>query len=434
MEVLPSMDDPPPVRQGGSVAGRARGPGGDPAGRRVRPVRLGTAYWRLWTAPGLFNLADGGVKGAPPLVAGGVTRSPVLVAGVTLALTLPWLLVALPVGALADRLDRRHLMLWANAARALLLAGLVVALAFDLGSIWVLYVVAFGLGAAETVYDTSAQSILPAIAPRAELTRANGRLYAVELTANQFVGPPLGGVLVAAGATVAFATPMGLWLAALGALLLVPGRFRVAREGGTSVRADVTEGLRFLGRHRLLRTLAVMVGVSNFASSAVFAVFVLHAVGPRSALGLSEQGYGLLLTPLAVGSLLGPFAAQGIGGVLGRARSLTLTVVGSALLLGVPAVTADARLVGAAFLVGGALIVVWNVVTVSLRQRITPDRLLGRVNSGYRLLAWGTMPLGAAAGGVLADAVGLPAVFVSMALLNLALVAGMRVITDAQMD
>src|SRR3712207_409232 len=319
MEVLPSMDDPPPVRHGGSVAGGGRGPGGDPAGRRVRPVPLGTAYWRLWTSSGLSNLADGALKVALPLVAVDFTRSPVLVAGVTLALTLPWLLVALPVGALADRLDRRHLMLGANAARALLLAGLVVALAFDLGSIWVLYVVAFGLGAAETVYDTSAQSILPAIAPRAELTRANGRLYAVELTANQFVGPPLGGVLVAAGATVAFATPMGLWLAALGALLLVPGRFRVAREGGTSVRADVTEGLRFLGRHRLLRTLAVMVGVSNFASSAVFAVFVLHAVGPGSAMGLSEQGYGLLLTTPAGGSLLRPFPAPGIVRVLGPA-------------------------------------------------------------------------------------------------------------------
>ncbi len=426
--------DPPPVRHRGSVADGGRGPGGGAVGRRVRPAPLGTAYWRLWTSSGLSNLADGALKVALPLVAVGFTRSPVLVAGVTLALTLPWLLLALPVGALADRLDRRHLMLGANAARALLLAGLVAALAWDLGSIWVLYVVAFGLGAAETVYDTSAQSILPAVAPRAELTRANGRLYAVELTANQFVGPPLGGVLVAAGATVAFAAPMGLWLAALGALLLVPGRFRVAREGGTSVRADVAEGLRFLGRHRLLRTLAVMVGVSNFASSAVFAVFVLHAVGPGSAMGLSEQGYGLLLTTLAVGSLFGSFAAQGFVRVLGRARSLTLTVVGSALLLGVPAVTADARLVGAAFLVGGALIVVWNVVTVSLRQRISPDRLLGRVNSGYRLLAWGTMPLGAAAGGLLADAVGLPAVFVSMALLNLALVAGMRVITDAQMD
>ncbi|SNS29143.1 Fucose permease [Geodermatophilus pulveris] len=409
--------------------------GAAPAAARVAPrAPLGAAYWRLWTSSGLSNLADGVLKVALPLVALGFTRSPALVAGVTLALTLPWLLFALPVGALADRLDRRRLMLGAHVARVLLLAGLVAVLALDLGSVWALYVVAFCLGAAETVYDTSAQSILPALAPREQLTRANGRLYAVELTANQFVGPPLGGVLVASGATLAFATPAGLWLAALGVLLLVRGRFRVAREGTTSVRADVAEGLRFLGRHRLLRTLAVMVGVSNFASSAVFAVFVLHAVGPGSPMGLSEQAYGLLLTTLAVGSLLGSFVAAGLVRVLGRARSLALTLVGNAALLGTPAVTTDARLVGAAFLLGGALIVVWNVVTVSLRQGITPDRLLGRVNSGYRLLAWGSMPLGAAAGGLLADVSGLPTVFATMAVLSLALLLAMPVVTDERMD
>lgn len=401
-----------------------------PAARRP----LGAAYWRLWTSSGLSNLADGVFKVALPLVAIRFTRSPTLIAGLTFALTLPWLVFALQAGALADRLDRRRAMLGANAVRGALLAALVVAVVGGLGSIWALYAVALCVGVAETIYDTAAQTILPQVVAREELSRANGRLYAAELTANQFVGPPLGGFLVAAGAALAFTTPAALWAVAVVVLLLVRGPFRIAREQHTTLRADIAEGLRFLTRHRLLRTLAVMVGVFNFAGNATWAVFVLYAVGPGSAMGLSEPAYGLLLTAPAAGSLVGSFVAERVERRLGRARALALTIFGSVLLVGTPAVTADPRLIGVAFFAGGTTVVVWNVITVSLRQRITPDRLLGRVNSGYRLVAWGTMPLGAAAGGALAQVFGLRAVFAVMALISLALLAGMTVVTDDAID
>jgi MFS family permease len=192
--------------------------------------------------------------------------------------------------------------------------------------------------------------------------------------------------------------------------------------------------VRFLWRHRLLRTLALMVGVSNFAMNATLSILVLYAVGPRSAMGLTEPAYGVLLTTIAAGSLVGSFVADRVERRLGRARSLTLTILGSTLLVGTPAVTARPLLIGAAFLVGGITIVIWNVITVSLRQRITPDRLLGRVNSGYRLVAWGTMPLGAAAGGVLAQLFGLRAVFGAMAVVALGMLAGMTVVTDEAME
>lgn len=401
-----------------------------PAGRPP----LGVAYWRLWTSSGLSNLADGIVKVALPLVAIRFTRSPTLIAGLTFALTLPWLLFALQAGALADRLDRRRAMLGANTVRASLLAVLVVAVVADLGSIWALYVVALCIGVAETIYDTSAQSILPQVVRRDQLSRANGRLYAAELTANQFVGPPLAGFLTAAGAAIAFATPVALWAVAVAALLLVRGPFRIERDQRTTMRADVAEGLRFLWHHRLLRTLALMTGVFNLASNATSAILILYAVGPASAMGLSEPAFGLLLTPIAAGSLCGSFVAEPIERLLGRVRSLALTILGGSLLVGVPALTAEPLLIGGAFFVGGTTIVIWNVITVSLRQRITPDRLLGRVNSGYRLVAWGSMPLGAAAGGFLAQVLGLRAVFVVMGLLTLALLAGMTIVTDEDMD
>jgi len=195
---------------------------------------LGTAYWRLWISAGLSNLADGVVKVALPLVAIGFTRSPVLIAGLTFAFGLPWLLFALPAGALVDRVDRRRVMLVANVVRAALLAVLVVAVALHLGSIWALYVVALSVGVAETLYDTASQSILPQIVSREFLSRANGRLYAVELTANEVAGPPLGGLLVAVGMVAAFAAPVALWVVAVGALLLAGLAFvwhRLFRRG-----------------------------------------------------------------------------------------------------------------------------------------------------------------------------------------------------------
>ena len=409
--------------------------GGAPESAAVERQRpLGGSFGRLWTSSGLSNLADGIFKITLPLVAIRYTQSPTVIAGLAFALTLPWLLFALPAGAISDRLDRRRAMLGANLVRSALLVALVAAVVLGFGSIVALYVAAFCIGVAETIYDTSAQSILPKIVGREQLSRANGRLYAAELTANEFVGPPIGGLLVAASAVAALITPAALWIAAVGVLLLVRGRFRIPVQTRTTLRADIVEGLRFLWRVPVLRTLAVLTGVFNFASNAMFAVFVLYAAGPSSAMGLTDPAYGLLLTSAAGGSLLGSFIAERIERRLGRSRSLVLTVVGTALIVGTPALTNNPFVVAVAFFVGGVTIVVWNVVTVSLRQRITPDRLLGRVNSCYRLVAWGTMPLGAAVGGILAQLVGLRAVFAIMATLSLAMVIVMRQLTDGAID
>ncbi|MET1088485.1 MAG: MFS transporter, partial [Arthrobacter sp.] len=318
---------------------------------------LGASYWKLWTSSGLSNLADGVFKIALPLLAIQFTQSPTLIAGLTVAATLPWLLFALTAGALADRLDRRKLMLWANLSRAVLPALLVAVVLLDLGSIWALYVIALMVGVAETLYDTSAQSLLPQVVHRDQLSRANGRLYAVELTANQFIGPPLGGLLVALGVVAGFAAPAALWLAAVGALFLVPGAFRTEREVKTTLRFDIGEGLRFLWNQKILRTLAVMTGVFNFASNAAFAVLVLFAVGPASEMGLSEVGFGLLLTTSALGALVGSFIAERVEAKLGRSKSLALTIFGGALFVGAPAVTDNPYVLGPLLFVGGVLIV-----------------------------------------------------------------------------
>jgi MFS family permease len=398
-------------------------------------MTLGRNFHKAMVASGFANLADGVFWVALPLLAVQLTRSPVLIAGVTIAARIPWLLAPV-AGALADRLDRRQTMIRVNLVRTVLLGGLALAVAADLANLVMLYAVALLLGIAETLFDTSAQSLLPALVARDDLTRANSRLFAVELVANTFVGPPLGGLLAAAGMAVALGAPAAAYLVGAGCLALIAGGFRAVGAGptgSTRLRDDVVEGMRFVWRHPVLGPLAVMLGVENMAFAAMFSVFVLYAVAPGP-MGLTEAGFGVLLATLGVGSLVGTWLAVPAERRLGRVRTLVVSVFLSATCLVVPAVTALVVPVAASQVIGGVAMVLWNVVTVSLRQRITPDRLLGRMNASYRLVGWGTMPLGALAGGVLAETLGLRATFLIAAAATLATLAGFRYVTEAAID
>lgn len=368
-------------------------------------------YWRLWGASAASNLADGLFFIALPLLAVRLTDSPILIAGLAIAGRLPWLVFVLVAGALADRLDRRTTMRNVQLFRVAVIATLAGLVLMDALSLPVLYVAAFVLGVGETLFDTAAQSIMPSVVDRQRLATANGRLYAVELVMNQFVGPPLGGLLIGLSVPLVLGSSLvGYAVAALGLTLLV-GSFRPQRSGPpTRLTSDIAEGLRYLWRHRVLRTMAIMVGAMNLASNATWAILVLYAVSPGP-MRLSEPGFGVLLTTFGVGSLIGSFLAATLERRFGRVRMLFLSVLIIGVGIAVPAFTTSAIVIGASFLISGVFIVVWNVITVSLRQRIVPDGLLGRVNAGYRLFAWGTQPIGALIGGVVGQLLGLQAVF-----------------------
>jgi MFS family permease len=304
-------------------------------------------------------------------------------------------------------------------------------IAVDGGSLAVLYVAAVGTGVAELFYDTAGQSIIPSLVPRSRLDRANGRLYGVELGAQELAGPPLGGALVAIALALSLATSAALWVIAIVVLLALKGSFRPRREGPpTTLRTDVREGLRFLLQRPTLRTTALMVGMLNFASSAVGTVLVLFAVGPESAMGLTEPQFGILFAVAAAGGLLGGLVAEPIQRRLGRARVVTLTVLGMIVYVGTPALTPNLAVIAVAMFAGGLTIMLGNIAMVSFRQRVTPDHLLGRVNSAFRLVAWGTRPLGAAAGGALGQWFGVRSVFAVMGLLAVTVLIPNRRITD----
>ena len=391
---------------------------------------LGGRFWRLWSAAVVSNLSDGIFWIALPLLAVSLTSSPALVAGVIIASRLPWLVFALVAGALADRLDRRRTMILVDAGRVVLLGGMAIAVAAGFASIALVYVVAFLLGVLETMFDTAAQSMVPNVVPIDRLQSANGRLLAAEFTMNQFIGPPLGGLLAATGLALAFGTAAAGYVGAGLLLMTLAGSFRPERSGPpTRIDQEIREGIAFLAHHSLLRVLAVVIALLNLAQGAVWAILVLYVVAPGPVL-LNEVGYGLLLAMNAVGSIAGTIFAGTIERRLGKPNLLLVSVLVLAAVSATLALTTNPYLIGAVYAASGVLLGAFNVAFQSLRQRVAPDRILGRVVATFRMLGWGALPLGAALGGIVGEAFGLRAVFVAATVATLLLVPARLLVTD----
>lgn len=370
---------------------------------------LGPEYRKLWAASAVSNLGDGITLVAGPLLAASLTRDPALVAGLTFAQRLPWLLFSLLSGALVDRLDRRRLMAAVDLFRTVVVGVLGIAVMLGWASLPLMYVAFFLLGTAETLFANASIAIMPAVVPKERLERANGRLFAAELSANEFAGPPIGGALFAAAAALPFLVDAGTFAASAALLLALRGRFRVAAaEGpaGTTIAAEIAEGLAWLLRHRLLLVLAIMLGAGNLTFSATFSVLVLLA---QDVLGLESVGYGVLLTAGGVGGVLGSLLAERVGAQLGTGRALFLVLLVQGPAFAVIALSGNPFVVGAMVAVEALAAFVWNVLTFALRQTLIPEGLLGRVTSAYRLVGVGSGALGAVVGGLLAREFGLTA-------------------------
>ncbi|MGI9623229.1 MAG: MFS transporter [Acidimicrobiales bacterium] len=375
----------------------------------------------LLGAASVSNLGDGVTLAALPLLVATLSRDPLVVAGVAFVARLPWLLFALPVGVLTDRWDRRVIMWRANACRFVVLSALAVAVATAVHSVWAIYVAAAVAGAAEVFYDNSAQTLLPSLVQPQDLHQANGQLGAAELVANGLVGPPLGAALFA----VAAALPLFFDAATFGvsALLIVaiPGVYRPpSRPGPSRLRTEMKDGIAWLWRHDLLRILAILLAVTNFAGNAGLSILVLFA---QDDLGLGDLGFGLLLTAGAAGGLAGSLAASRIHNRFGPGPTMltAYVVIATALLL--IAFTTSGIVAGLLIAAVSFAGMTWNVITVSARQVLIPDDMLGRVNSVYRFLGWGAIPLGAIAGGFVAAATNVNTVFVAAGLLQLTVAA-----------
>ena len=394
--------------------------------RTARPV-LGASYRKLFSASVISNLGDGVSTVAYPWLASAITRNPLLVALVAVAQRLPWLVFTLPAGVITDRVDRRKAMVLMDTCRGLLTAAVAVAIwiesdslpkpsALDsvVGTRWPLFIAVLGatvlLGSAEVLRDNAAQTIVPDVVATEHLETANGRMWSAEGVANSFVGPPLGSLLIA----VAFALPFLLdatsFFAAAALVGLIPGSFRAARSpSGASAsapvsdtrapwRAELREGVSWLWAHQVLRPMAIMLGLMNLASMVSGATFVLYA---QEVLDVGPFVFAIIGMGGAVGGIVGGVIASRLSKRFGAGTCLAITMAGFAVSGVIMAINTWWPLAFVLFTIESLFSILWNVITVSFRQSIIPQHLLGRVDSVYRFFAWGMMPIGAAIGGVL---------------------------------
>jgi len=379
---------------------------------------LGGRYWRLWSASTASALGDGLRRVALPLLAVHLTTDPRQVALVAAAGTVPWLVFGLPVGALVDRWDRRRTVWVVDLARTLTVAVLAGAAAAGALSVALLVAVTFVLGTGEIFAESAALALVPQLVDAAQLERANGRLQAGEVTAGQFAGQGLGGVLFAVALALPFALDAATFLLSAALVLSLRTPTRPTPPPAASLRrlpGETAEGLRWLAGHRLLATLCVLLAVLAAVSGAFWAVAALYAA---SILGLGPTGFGVLLAVGAAGSLAGSLLAEPLAARLGTAGAIRLAVAVITIAMTGLAATRSPLVAGALLTVNGVAVLVWNVVTVSLRQAIIPDRLLGRVGSAYLFIGLGAaQPAGALGAGLLAHAAGLPSVFAASAAL-----------------
>ncbi|MFN8020032.1 MAG: MFS transporter [Acidimicrobiales bacterium] len=374
----------------------------------ISPARLGVAYRRLLASSWITNLGDGVGLAAGPLLVASQTDRAFLVAMAALLQRLPWLMFGLYAGVIADRHDRKRIVMGANLGRAAVMLGLTIAVGLDVLSVGLVLVAVFVLGVAEVFADTTSGTLMPMIVESDDLGLANSRFNAGHVVVNQLAGPPLGAFLFAAG--IAWPLAAQVVLFGYGALVLarvslpMPVRSGEARDA----RHEIAEGLRWLWHHGPVRTLTLTVVSFNVTFGAAWSVLVLVAT---ERLGMGKVGFGVLTTVSAIGALI----SSGLYPRLTSRVSLANVMrAGLVIETGTHLTLATARTPWIALpvlFVFGMHEAAWGATVMSIRQRAVPLELQGRVASAYLLGVFGGLVVGAGLGGVLAGAWGVTAPF-----------------------
>ena len=375
----------------------------------VAPRRFGTGFRWLIASSWLSNLGDGIAIAAGPLLVASLTHDPLLVASAAFLQWLPPLVFGLLAGALADRLDRRLIIVTVDLLRAAVLVLLTLVIATDLVEIWIVLLAMFLLGTAEVFADNTAATLMPMLVHRDDLAVANSRLTTGFITVNQLAGPPIGAVLFAAGHAVPFAAQAAV--VALGAVLisrvvLPPHRREVAPD--THLRHDIAEAFRWTLHNAAVRTLVTTIFVFNITFGAAWSVLVLYAT---QRLDMGPIGFGLLTTVSAVGGLLGTLSYPWITRHVSLGNLMRVGLLFETFTMLALAITTHAWVAMCIFFVFGAHAFIWGTTSLTIRQRAVPSELQGRVGSVNLVGVFGGLVIGSGIGGVIASHWGVTAPF-----------------------
>lgn len=376
-------------------------------GEWVAPRRLGRDFRWLFASSVTSNIGDGIALAAAPLLIASMTDSPVLVASGAIMQFLPWLLFGLHAGAIADRVDRRILIMVANGIRAVVLVGLCVFLVTGLASIWMVLAAAFLYGIAEVFVDTTSSTLLPMMVRKSDLGIGNARLQAGFLVANQLGGPPLGAFLFAIGSFWPFAAQAVCVALAIVLISRITTATRTARpetHERTPVRTDILTGIRWLWRNPPVRTLVIIILAFNITWAAPWGVLVLYATDH---LQMGPVGYGALTTASAIGGLLATVLYGRLERRFSFATLMRVCLSAEVLMHLAFALTTTGAVAFAIMIAFGAYAFVWATISTTVRQRLVPHELQGRIASVNMVGVYGGLVIGQALGGVIAQVWGL---------------------------
>jgi MFS family permease len=347
-----------------------------------------------------------------PLLAAILTRDPVLIAGITISTRLPWLLFSIFTGAIADRMDRRKLMIGADIVRMVIVGVLGASIVLDAVAIWQLYVCAFLLGICETLHVNAAQAFIPAVVRQDQLLPANARFASAQIVSTQFIGPPLGVAMFNAAHALPFVADAVTFAGSAGLIAAIPDEHAVEKPT-TRFRDDVLDGLRYLRDHKALRRLTEILAFVNFFYFAAISLLVLYN---DEILGGSDITFTALSVSAAVGTVISRFFIQRLADAKGTTTTMVISMWLWAIATTVMALTSNSSIAIASNAVLGIGTGLWLSLNTTLRQQLTPSRMLGRMNAASRTVSWGIVPFGAAFGGFAARFLGLRGPFILSAI------------------
>ncbi|MFY9480919.1 MAG: MFS transporter [Ilumatobacteraceae bacterium] len=369
---------------------------------------IGKNFRSVWLSVMVSSAGDGMFLTAFPLLAAILTRDPVLIAGVTIASRLPWLMFSMFTGALADRMDRRKLMIGADLIRLVIVGLLGIAILTDLVNIWMLYLSAFFLGTCETLHVNAAQGLIPAIVKQEDLLEANARFASGQIVAAQFIGPPLGVAMFNVSMSLPFLADAATFAGSAALVSRVPDEHAV-EPPTTKILSDIKEGIRYTIETLSLRRLTEILTVVNFFYFAANSLLVLYN---EDLLGGNKITFTALSVGAASGTVISRLFLDKITTRLGKSRTLEVSLWAWAFATIGLAVAWEPILAIVMHLVLGIGSGWWIALNTTLRQQITPTRMLGRMNAVSRTVTWGIVPFGALFGGVAARVFGLRGPFI----------------------
>lgn len=368
--------------------------------------KLGPAFNRLFTASVISNLADGLLATAAPLLAISLTKDPVLISLLSALVMLPWLLFAIPIGLVVDRVDKRLLVTFTNSVRFLVAGLIALSIATDSITIYWLLLATFLIGTCEVAADTAAQSLIPAMLEKKQYERANSRMNIAQTVIQNFVGAPLSGFLYATAIALPFMLNSLGFLVAAVFVLMIPAHYvlksETLQQSSNEKKSFISElrfGLNFLWNDLPLRRLVsatTSIGFFYSLSTSTLVLFITQT------LKVPEKYFGVLMAVTGLGGVLGGMLTPQISKRFSRGRVLAVTIFISSISVLAQGFSPNVLVLGAIGFISSFAITNWNILLMSCYQVLIPTELYGRIHGARRTFVWGLMPIGAFLGGVLA--------------------------------